>query len=447
METPPGGSGNVRVTKFSSPAQAKASFQTSGSKLGIGDDSSFRSGGDSRVLKNEYVFSVYWYCFCVEKTFLTEDQAKDILSYAVSQVQETPKPTASPTPTAKPQRISMSPITVSAGVATDVSDEGVVDYADNALVLTLKGTDLRNISISTDNQGIKVDEMTLQNNQTARVNVRVRPEAQEGNTKVTITQPGQSPITLTLRVTIDGNQYLNRELNDTGVTLYGHWKETAPNKEVVDLKLDIEKGLQAVKGSAYQKLKLKFNIYKSDVWKVARVKYCADNSRVYGCTKDGSSPIYMAAGLNNTTDIDLNNPHGATKSVANLMLHESAHKLHYSLLRTFDYLGVPLAFKSPLTKEWHKASGTINKRTCTYLPIISRLYWSKGDAQPRCGFVVAYGASNYNNKNFVIRFQEDIASMTELLYFDAGIRKRGDFPNDPRYKQKEAILRKYGFLQ
>ncbi len=89
------GIATVKVSKFASAAQAKASFQANhrGSKMGIGDDSSFRSGSDSAALKGQYVFAASWYCFCTDKIYLSEAQARELLSYAVIQIQDnTPPP-------------------------------------------------------------------------------------------------------------------------------------------------------------------------------------------------------------------------------------------------------------------------------------------------------------------------------------------------------------------
>lgn len=457
IQTPPGGSGSVRVTKYPSAAQAKTRFQfeAHGSKMGIGDDSSFHSGGDSHVLKNEYIFSVYWYCFCAEKIFLSEDQVRDILSYAVSQVRETPKPTPVPTPIPKsPTIISITPDTVPAGMKTGFSKQtGTVLYADAEIKsFKITGSNMQGAKLSVPKDlygrplarfvGIQVspDGTTL----TAWMYVSM--DATAGKKKITLTNSANLSASGQINITVTGTQYLKRKFKDKKINFHGDWPETVPNSEVTEIEKGINLGLQAIDKSIYQKLGLSLYIYSKEYWlDYAMKRYCSNNN--FGCSRGGfTSSIHISTGFGKKIDLgdDALEFNEMAKSdttgarfVGSEILHEAAHKLdyYYSGLYFVKWLD---SFKNRnlnVRKEWVKAVGDTGN--CKYLPLTNGR-WNNGNSRiPYCGFARAYGA---------VGIPEDIATMTAEKYFYPEIFKRGDGPTDPRYKQKEAILRKYGFL-
>lgn len=124
--------------------------------------------------------------------------------------------------------------------------------------------------------------------------------------------------------------------------------------------------------------------------------------------------------------------------------------------KTFGKFAVSLSVNNPceltifvgnVKTTFLKYQFVVNEKTCKYLPVIDVSRWNDGDKfTPHCGFARAYGASDYLDGNLARRYSEDVSTFIEQLYFNPGVRSQGDFLTDQRYKQKEAILHKYGFI-
>ena len=341
-----------------------------------------------------------------------------------------PKAAGAPTIT------TFTPTTITAGTVTkavDYSTTGNMTMSDATLPFSIKGTNLNGATITTTDPGVTFTVATVSaDGTTASGTLKSASTARDGKLTATITNNAGTTATKDITVTITGTQYLKRTYQDK-VDFKGDWSGVMPNDEVMKLKGYIDHGLSMITTGNYQKLGIKPVLYTSDVWKNS---ICKDPN-VVGCAAPNDSFIYIQDEVLTTTE--------PTEFPDSVMLHESAHKLHFYNLGT--YTGVP---NMPTTTtgfetDWKNAVGDLSK--CTYLPIVDQVLWNDksydDNTVPHCGFIWAYGAFNNNGDQ---TWYEDVATMTQKYVAVPDLFKSGEPATDPRYQTKVNLLKQYGFI-
>lgn len=347
---------------------------------------------------------------------------------------------SSPPVAGAPQILQVLPGSVSAGIASYNNQSGVVSFTDNNLILRLEGNNLSNVaSLQVNNPGIDgrpgIEFRQIQVNKEGTIlqaQMIVKPTAKDGINRITLTNNKGQAADFNLNVTITGNQYLNRKFSGTSLRFYGEWPTI--NEQVEYLASEIAQGVDFINKGEYRSLGIILYIFETKFWnEVGSDRYCNTGSR-------GNNSGFGTGGcaVRNTPYIYLREfAKGYEQSMKEIIVHEAAHKLH--AYYTDIYSGrIVRALLGGFQSRWKSAVGNISG--CRYLPITNANWKNETDASmPRCGFAMAYGATNLRT------YSEDIATFTQLLVMRPQALQRGDGLTDSRYGQKTKILKDYGF--
>lgn len=355
---------------------------------------------------------------------------------------------------------SFEPTTVTAGVK-DTSEAlgketGVVTYTrreDNFILLgkNLQGATLYTEKASLDGEtpGIAFSNVTVSEDGTeVRGTMITLPQAAEGATTVTVQTAGGSTAHTDVQVAITGTQYFKRTFSTyDSVKFYGDWPDLMPNEKIERAAEAISYGIQKVQSkAAYDPLNIEMNFYEDSFWKgTALRERCGflltdrEGSIEYkGCALFEDPVIHISTGKMNA-DKDL-------WEIVRLIVHESAHKLH------FYYDGKSQAGTPPpnrFSDEWRPLVSTSSVQ-CRFLPYNKVTdAWSDGSRGSACGFIQPYGAFDVEKGLFI----EDVGTFAEWNSVH-----RDDFKEfiltpevtpeamlNSVFKNKEQLLDKYGF--
>lgn len=430
-----GGLGGVGVTKYASNAEARRVFQSfygSVDALGVGDASYFKYGSGGFALKDNFIFDVSWYCFCTAKQYVTEAQAKALLSYAVAQISPEEKPQP-------PKITSVSPGVLPAGEKRYIDKNGQVLYKSAYIKdFTVIGSNLFGAKFVSPKDSIGRDAFQFYgvnvsgDGTSLTVDPYVTPDTAEGINTISIVNKSGLSAALRVQVEISGTQYLTRKFAEASnkVMFYGDWP--IHTTEVDELVRGISMGLAAIQLPSYKSLGgIKIDIYEPSYWEsTARAKLCGSDGGE-GCSK--GTNIY----------IDVSGA-GDSRWIAAKILHEAAHKLHYFYNGTY-WGTITSFFRSLRNADWgfEEQYKTIARSRgadakCSFMPLLDDTHWRDGTKDvAHCGYARAYGAfSTY----------EDIATMTETVFYPERLQS-SEAKDDPRYAQKLEPLRRYGFLK
>jgi hypothetical protein len=331
----------------------------------------------------------------------------------------------------RPEITSFSPQTVSAGVKKSYNENtGAVTYVSHGLVITIKGKNLEGATLSANNVGTdNKPGIKFKNIESNAAGTKVQgylvshPTAKDGKTVITLTNKHGQSTMFELEVTITGTQYLKRVFSREKVKFFGERIEVMPNQSILDLENQIRGALNVLTKPTYKKLGVISHIYEISHWETtAENKYCGDSK------ERGFSAGGCAAWNDNIIHVS---EESHTKEI---LIHESAHKLHFYYLGLYSVKSPPNSFEI----EWKQQLG--NLAACQYLPLKPgdnvAFTWSDGTASSRCGFVQPYGAY-LADKGIVY---EDVATFAQ----QSASPQSGD-TSDPRYKNKMNLIKKYGF--
>lgn len=348
-----------------------------------------------------------------------------------------------PKPEAKnPVISSFIPDATTAGVKTSFNQEtGVVTYTWLNVPFEIKGKELKNAIITSNNTGVDgkpgIEFKDLKISDTAiKGFMFMHSTAQDGPTIVTLTTPGGSA-TIKITVNITGTQYLQRRFKNKNVRFFGDWPKIMPDGEVLELESLVNIGLQEIDKSNYKILGIVSHIYEENYWNdFAEKKNCGGGLEAEGCADSSDNIIHIKGGVEGSV------VYGPPSTI----VHESAHKLHFYNLGMYTPVS---SLPTNFDKEWRNALGDLN--SCPHIPIKvvnGAPTWSDGDItrgnEPRCGFVRAYGAFGVERQLLIFpgKIYEDVATFEEADHFYKNFLSD---KNDPRYNQKVNILKKYGF--
>ena len=345
---------------------------------------------------------------------------------------------------ASPVIESSTPPRASAGKSFLAANQACGDRgrAPNSVIVTLRGRGLKGTTLEVAHDGfdgkpgIEVKSSQI-SDKIATIVLNVLPNAEPGRALLTLSGPRGSA-SAPLEIVLSGTQYLERRFADSKprVCFYGEFPGPAPNKALVDAELSLLQALAVVQMPAYLALGFDVAIYERSLWERTRAQNCRGHDRtgIVGCSPYSQPRVYLTL--------------ASPEQVGRTLLHEAAHKLHYSKVGLYEYIGRRAAFPaSSFTQDWANAYGRVDERSCTHLPLTGGAWRVDHRNTPRCGFARAYGASGWAQTTLIRRHLEDVATMTEALVFDRrGLLTAGDGATDPRYKAKENVLRLHGFL-
>src|SRR3989344_1474863 len=128
----------------------------------------------------------------------------------------------------RPIITSFTPTSIPAGELNVIDDNGIARYKSIAKTITIKGQNLQGAILTHDNisrngeQGIEFRNISVrEKGKKAVAHMVVHPSAKGGETKITLTNQYGLSASFSIKVTISGTQYLERNLAGEKVVLIG----------------------------------------------------------------------------------------------------------------------------------------------------------------------------------------------------------------------------------
>ncbi len=389
--------------------------------------------------------SIYWFMFFdINKRQQIEGLIRSVVGpFPPSSASSSSSPSPSSDQNKQPLISKISPDIFPAGQFDFLTDGGLAIYKPYHVKIKIEGKNLEGATLTTDNKGIirtvnpqiiVFNKIDVQNDgKIVYADTIVNPAAKEGKTIITLTNKSGHSTTYQIDITITGTQYLQRKFSKTNVKFRGDWNDVAPNPRVLATEASVNKGIETIgKAPGYRNLGIVPIIYNSEYW----------NATICGPDPGGGTFI---TGCASAEEMTIRLKEG--DELAETILHESAHKLHFYNLGI--YIGVPQSLGKPteFQNTWVKntgqeiVGGKLTIKDCIYLPLKNIITWNDDRSiYPHCGFSQAYGASNISS------FVEDVATMTEDYVFNYYLFFLPEAKKDARYNAKINTLKNYGFL-
>ncbi|MEQ1877392.1 MAG: hypothetical protein ABL958_12170 [Bdellovibrionia bacterium] len=308
-------------------------------------------------------------------------------------------------------------------------------------------------------------------------------QSKQGPYEIKISAAGES-IVVPLQLEVSGTQYLRYHVQPASllpIEFVGNWPERPYGEKTLKLEAAIREAFQKIDLPAYRKLKLKYRFHSADCWlceitqRGLALAAATPPPSVCEAPPQAADLVPGFASMRDETVHIWADPTGTAEevetrlaAVKTAIVHESAHKLHYSLLgiikkelpgplrerlqdlhRYKTHEAAPTALADLGVKKvpafharWENA--IVKESDCAeFLPPADLFSWKKSGTcgQPACGFATPQAA--FPN----LFHTEDVATFATRMIYDSAAMTAAERKSPKQFREKARLLRDFGFVK